>query len=70
MHIRVVYNNNTYDYVMPFVFEHLLERDKIKSFYRYSEERWIQVGVDKMRGDGGFYNGDERRMVSTSMVAK
>lgn len=61
MHIRVVYKNDSYDYVTVPKFEELLLMNQIKKFYRYSEARWVQLGVDPVRGNGGFYKGPERR---------
>lgn len=65
MHIRVVYQNDSYDYVTVPIFEDLLLVNKIKKFYRYSEERWVQLGVDHVRGSGGSYNGTDRRKTLT-----
>ncbi len=61
MHIRVIYQNDKYDYVTEAIFENFLTVSKIKKFFRRSEARWITVGVDTIRGAGGQYEGEERR---------
>lgn len=60
-HIAVKYYNNVYDFVPPFTLDALLLSEQIKEFYRPSEQRWIKLGVDQIRGIGGDYNGSERR---------
>jgi len=63
MYVRVKYKNNTYDYVSGILLDKLIMADKIKQFYRYSEERWVTIGVDPVRGSGRgeYYTGVERR---------
>lgn len=41
----------------------LIGEHKIKRFYRYSEEKWITVGIDPIRGMGGVYAGPDRRRI-------
>ena len=60
-YIRVRYSDNSYDYIADMVLDKLIRVNKIKQFYRYSEERWITLGIDPVRGMGGIYNGSERR---------
>ena len=61
MLIRVQYNNEVYDYVPGRILNQQLARKNIKRFYRYSEEKWVTIGVDRVRGVGGIYDGPERR---------
>jgi hypothetical protein len=61
MVLRVQYNNDKFDYVNDFSLGRLITTNEIKKFYRPSEERWIIVGVDAVRGTGGFYTGPDRR---------
>ncbi len=63
MLIRVQYRNNHYDYVGNNILDKLLDRDRVKSFYRPSEERWVNVASDPIRisTGGEYYTGIERR---------
>jgi hypothetical protein len=61
MVIRVQYNNDVYDYVPDRVLNQQIVRKNIKRFYRPSEKKWVTVGVDRIRGVGGAYDGAERR---------
>jgi hypothetical protein len=65
-HIEVRYQNNGYDFVPDFMLNELITSLKVKQFYRCSEERWITVGSDPVRGIGGSYSGPERRGVGES----
>jgi hypothetical protein len=61
--IRVVYKAEEYDfdYVPGILLDTLITGDKITHFYRPSEERWINIRLDPVRGSGGGYQGSERR---------
>lgn len=62
MNIRVKYHNDKYDIVRGFLLDVLLEQNRVKSFYRPSENRWVTVGVDRIRSRAGTgYNGEQRR---------
>lgn len=61
MLINIKYNNDQYDYVPRRILNELIARKEIKQFYRRSEQRWVRIGVDRMRGMGGAYNSVERR---------
>jgi hypothetical protein len=53
MTIRVQYHNSVYDIVLADTLQRLLDSGKIKKFYRYSDQRWITVGVDPVRNPVG-----------------
>ncbi len=61
--IRVVYRVKEYvfDYVPSDLLESLITQDQITHFYRPSEERWVSIRLDPIRGRGGGYQGPERR---------
>jgi len=61
--IRVVYRAAEYgfDYVTSDLLDTLITQDVITHFYRASERRWINIGLDPVRGSGGGYQGPERR---------
>lgn len=65
-HIDVKYQNNNYDIVPDLMLDKLISALQIKQFYRFSEQRWITVGFDRIRGVGGSYSGPERRTVEPS----
>lgn len=64
MLIRVMYNNNAYDMVKQTLLDDLIKSDKIKKFLR--SEGWAVMGVDRVRGMGGDYEGPERRKIFQS----
>ncbi len=62
MTIHIQYKNDKYDYVDSHTLDNLIERSEIKQFYRFSEKKWVRVGIDSIRGTGvGGYAGPERR---------
>jgi len=61
MVLRVQYQNDKFDYVNDFALGRLITSNEIKRFYRPSEERWITIGLDAVRGVGGPYTGPDRR---------
>ena len=63
--MQVVYHDGSSDMISSVTLQQLLESDKIKMFYRYSEDRWVVVGVDPIRKHSqqkSDYAGPERRM--------
>jgi hypothetical protein len=50
--IRVQYSNNVYDMISEISLQSLIDICKIKTFYCYSEKRWIAVGADPIRKHG------------------
>ncbi|MGA1824189.1 MAG: GSU3473 family protein [bacterium] len=59
MLIRVLYYDNTYDMVKPWLLEKLIKHNYIQAFYRNRE--WVYIGRDRIRGMGGAHSGVERR---------
>lgn len=60
MLIRVVYTDNTHDYVKDSHLDRHLESGKVAKFQRSSG--WVTVGVDPIRSNrSGGYKGPERR---------
>jgi hypothetical protein len=59
MLIKVIYQDDKHDMVKPVMLDTLLFAHKIKQFLR--SEGWVTVGVDTIRGKGGYYEGPERR---------
>ncbi len=68
-YIRVTYGNGKYifDYVSTDQLACLIARDEITHFFRPSEGRWVNVRCDQIRGNGGFYQGPERRKESARL---
>ncbi|TFG91518.1 MAG: hypothetical protein E4H15_05675 [Syntrophobacterales bacterium] len=64
LYLRVKYVDNSYDYIAGTVLGKLIRDNKVKRFYRYSEEKWVTVGVDPIRGIGGLYAGPDRRKMN------
>ncbi len=60
MLIKVMYQNNEYGMVNPFLLDKLIASGKIKKFLR--SEGWATIGIDPIRGTGGHYKGSERRI--------
>jgi hypothetical protein len=62
MVLRVKFDDEKYDYVSSEMIDELIGRKQIAMFYRPSEKRWINIGVDPIRRQTGvFYIGPERR---------
>lgn len=61
MLLYVRYQNNDYDVVDAQTLDNLISGKRVRQFYRRSEERWINVSSDPIRGLGGEYSGPERR---------
>jgi hypothetical protein len=59
MLIKVMYVNNEVDMVKPFLLDDLVASGKITRFFRSGE--WVTIGIDPVRGSGGYYRGPERR---------
>ena len=59
MFIKVYYCGDIQGEVKPYQLDKLVSLGRIKKFFRSG--RWVTVGVDKIRGFGGSYNGPERR---------
>jgi hypothetical protein len=61
--LRVQYGDDRFDWVSDFVLDRLLIQNWVKRFYRPSEDRWVRVGVDPVRGvsTDHLYLGPERR---------
>jgi len=59
--VHVQYQDLHYDYVGPWFLDRLIAQKSLKQFYRPSEERWVDVSHDPVRGIGGEYLGPNRR---------
>ena len=57
----VQYKDFHYDYVNARNLDKLLVNKTIRLFYRPSEDRWVYVLRDPIRGIGGDYSGPNRR---------
>ena len=64
MLIYVQYLDAGYDVVDAPTLDNLLAAKCLLKFYRRSEERWVDVNRDSIRGSGGKYSGPERRQPS------
>ena len=69
-YIRVIYKSKIYDfdYVSTTQLGSLIARDEITHFFRPSERRWVNVRCEEIRGNGGFYQGPERRKNATAQL--
>ena len=61
MLLRVQYQDDRYDYVDSRTLDILIAGREIRRFYRPSEEKWVNIDRDPIRGSGGSYSGPERR---------
>jgi hypothetical protein len=59
--IYVQYQDHSYDVVDAHTLDTLLAGKDLRQFYRRSEERWVNVYHDPIRGLGGGYSGPNRR---------
>lgn len=61
MMIYVQFQDKNWDIVDACTLDKLLSSKGLLRFYRRSEERWINVYQDPIRGLGGDYSGPNRR---------
>jgi len=61
MIIRVMYPDYRYDYVDAQALDRLIASEGITKFLRPSQQEWVYVDRDPVRGAGGEYSGPERR---------
>jgi len=59
MYVKVIYKNNEYDTVKPILLDELITSGQIDKFLR--SEGWATIGIDPVRGTGGYYSGPDRR---------
>ena len=59
MYVKVIYKNNEYDTVKPILLDELIASGQIDKFLR--SEGWATIGIDPVRGTGGYYSGPDRR---------
>ena len=64
MLLHVQYMNGRDGYVDAHTLDKLLLGKTLKQFYRPSEERWVNVYRDSIRGLGGAYSGHDSRQPS------
>jgi hypothetical protein len=55
-----------HDYVDTLTLQRLIEEKEIRWFYRPSEERWVNIYRDPIRGLGGDYSELDRRQPNTT----
>lgn len=61
MKIKVLFSMDRYGWVSARELRKLIRECKIVAFER--ADGWVKVGVDPLRGDGGCYDGPERRNI-------
>jgi len=62
MIIRIMYPDYSYDYVHARKLDQLIASNRIVKFVRPSEDAWVDIVRDPIRGKGGgIYRGPERR---------
>jgi hypothetical protein len=59
MLVRVMYKNNEYGMVKPFLLDELIASGKIAKFLR--SDGWVTIGIDRIRVSDYLYKGTERR---------
>jgi len=62
MLIKVMYKNNEYAMVKPFLLDEMITSGKIIKFLR--SEGWVTIGIDNIRVSDYRYKGKERRQNS------
>jgi hypothetical protein len=59
MLIQAIFSDNSPGQVKSEDLDELIRKRKIIAFRR--SDRWVRIGYDPVRGQGGYYNGPERR---------
>lgn len=60
MNMKVVYMNNREGIVDSAILDQMIAWNKIRMFKR--SDGWAMVGISPLRGSGGAYEGDDRRL--------
>ncbi|MDH4220968.1 MAG: hypothetical protein OEW23_19595, partial [Candidatus Aminicenantes bacterium] len=68
MRIWVMYQSGNFGFVTPLLLDDLISANKIKKFLR--SKGWATIGISRIRGNGGIYEGPERRKVYTKKGRK
>ena len=66
MMVRIRYSDGRYDLVKAAMLDLLINLRQINQFER--RDGWAIIGRDPLRGEGGGYQGPERRTVANNMV--
>ena len=62
MVLHIQYPDKKYDYISTLMLDHLIRKRSIKKFFRLSENRWVDIDLDPLRGEAvEHYDGMERR---------
>lgn len=61
MLLRIRYPDSRYDYVDVSTLDKLMEFRRIRQFFRPSEQKWIDISRDPVRGPGGVIIPDQGR---------
>jgi hypothetical protein len=67
MTLRVQYKDGKYDYVDNRTLDTLIDQDLIQQFYRPSENKWVDVEADSVRGRIRFFSFEEQRWLDPSV---
>jgi hypothetical protein len=67
MTLRVQYKDGKYDYVDNHTLDILIDQDLIQQFYRPSENKWVDVEADPVRGRIRFFSFEEQRWLNMSV---
>lgn len=70
MFLQVQYHDERYDFVPAAKLSDILQTKRVKMFFRPSEHRWVILGIDPVRGSGGFYYGPDRRNATDGVLEK
>jgi hypothetical protein len=68
MLIKVMYKDNVYGMVKPFLLDELIDSGKIAKFLR--SEGWVTIGIGRIRAGDYLYKGRERRKNSFRELMK
>jgi hypothetical protein len=71
MLIKIKYKNNRFDLIKGDVLGQFIQQGKIKEFYRYSEDRWVNVESDPIRlQPEKVYSGREKRFADLKQTSR
>ena len=68
MNVPVIYSDKGYGEIKPFQLDKLISLGMVMKFYRSG--KWITVGDEKIRGNGGIYTGPERRKKMSGLALR
>jgi hypothetical protein len=72
MLLHIQYPDKRYDYISTAMLDRLIRNRIVKKFFRPSEDRWVDIDLDPVRGEAveEHYDGMERRSSGLTLLQR